>query len=554
MTEVPADIPARGMAAPAARTRVRHVAHAVRTAAPAPSPVDPGAGRAARRSRRESGRLVPLPADPGRATEVLYKHHGATVLRYAWHLLGRREDAEDATQATFLAVHGALASGTAVLQPAAWVLSIARNECMGRLRQAARGPAIGLLDAESQVPASGGVEHTAELRDEMRTAHHTLGLLPEPEREAFLLREWLGLHTGEVALALGLTSIEVETLAVRARRSLMLAVGGLEPAVGCAGTRAALEAGSLGRAGKVHLLRCPVCRGVRRALRAPDEAARSLLPDAGVAGRLAAVLPGFGLGGGGIVATIAAKTAAAPLLTKTAAVVAAALMTGAVGQEIRSTLPAHHRAHGGRAAVVRTAAPAPVRHLARASAALVTVSPRATAHASATAVTHGGVAREVHHERRGTSQGGRGDDGTSSRARGDGGTAGSQRHGDEGRGGEGTSSGGSGGDGQTSTGGSLSGSGRASGSGRDGGSSSGLGGGTGEQSGDLESSGSGDGKHFVATVAPAVTTGSDDGSAVSGSGDSGGSGDAAAAATSDHSGSGGSDGSGGATASTSGGD
>jgi RNA polymerase sigma factor (sigma-70 family) len=548
MTEVPAAIPVRGMAAPAARTRVRHVAQAIRTAAPAPSPVDPGAGRAARRSRRESGRLVPLPSDPGRATELLYKHHGGTVLRYAWHLLGRREDAEDATQATFLAVHGALASGTAVLQPAAWVLSIARNECMGRLRQAARGPAIGLLDAESQVPASGGVEHTAELRDEMRTAHHTLGLLPEPEREAFLLREWLGLQTGEVALALGLTPVEVETLAVRARRSLMLAVGGLEPAVGCAGTRAALEAGSLGRAGKVHLLRCPVCRGVRRALKAPDAAARSLLPDAGVAGRLAAVLPGFGLGGGGIVATIAAKTAAAPLLTKTAAVVVAALMTGAVGQEIRSTLPAHHRAHGGQAAVVRTAAPAPVRHAARASAALVTLSRRTTAHASATAVTHGGVAREVRHDGHGTSRGGRGDGGTSSRARGDGGRSGSQSHGDGGRGSDGKS----GGDGKASTGESHSGSGNAAGSGRDGGSPSGEG--SGDHSGDAKSSGSGDGKQFVATVVPAVATGSGGSADSSGSGDSGGSGDASAAATLDHSGSGGSDGSGGTTASTSGGD
>ncbi len=552
MTEIPAAIPGRGIAAPAARTRVRHVAQAIRTAAPAPSPVDPGAGRAARRSRRESGRLVPLPPDPGRATELLYKHHGGTVLRYAWHLLGRREDAEDATQATFLAVHGALASGTAVLQPAAWVLSIARNECMGRLRQAARGPAIGLLDAESQVPASGGVEHAAELRDEMRTAHHTLGLLPEPEREAFLLREWLGLQTGEVALALGLTSVEVETLAVRARRSLMLAVGGLEPAVGCAGTRAALEAGSLGRAGKVHLLRCPVCRGVRRALKAPDAAARSLLPDAGVAGRLAAVLPGFGLGGSGIVATIAAKTAAAPLLTKTAAVVAAALMTGAVGQEIRSTLPAHHRAHGGQAAVVRTAVPAPVRHAARASAALVTLSRRTTAHArcdgrDARRNRPRGPPRRTRDEPRRSRRSGHireharrrrqvGLAGATATA----GTGATARAAEMGRRAPANALGLRQGVRFRRDGSSSNGDGSASGSG--------------DHSGRRKSSGSGDAKQFVATAVPAVATGSDGGGDSSGSGESGGSGDTSAVATSDHSGSGGGDGSGGTTASTSGGD
>ncbi len=393
------------------------MAHAIRSAAPAPSPVDPGAGRATYGEHAETGRL---PSDPGRATEQLYRLHGGTVLRYAWHLLGRREDAEDATQATFLAVHGALARGTAVLQPGAWVLSIARNECMGRLRQTARGPAVDLLDGDSEIAAAGGVEQTAELHDEMRTARHALGLLPRPERDAFLLREWLGLPTGEVAVAIGVTALEVETLAVRARRSLMLAVGGLEPAAGCAGTRAALEAGTLGRAGKVHLLRCPVCRGVRRALRGPDASKRSLLPDAGVAGRLAAVLPGFGMGGGGVLAALTAKTAAAPLVTKAAWVVAAALMTGGVvGETIRSSLPAHHRAHGGQARALPVAAVA-VRHSSRASVALV-----ATRRTHAPVATRGGLALVSGHaaSRGGRSAGSRHGDGQGSSGHGDGGRA-----------------------------------------------------------------------------------------------------------------------------------
>ncbi len=179
---------------------------------------------------------------------MLYKRHGDTVFRYAWHLLGRREDAEDATQATFLAVHGALSGGTAVLESGAWVLRIARNECMGRLRQTARRPAVRSLDDGFEPPAVGGVERTAELRDEVRTTQKTLAGLPVPEREAFVLREWLGFESSEAALALGMTAGEVDGLATRARRSLVIAVGGLEPAISCSGTRAALEAGSLDRA------------------------------------------------------------------------------------------------------------------------------------------------------------------------------------------------------------------------------------------------------------------------------------------------------------------
>jgi RNA polymerase sigma factor (sigma-70 family) len=281
---------------------------------------------------------------------LLYKRHGGTVFRYAWHLLGRREDAEDATQATFLAVHGALASGTAVLEPGAWVLRIARNECMGRLRQTARRPALSSLDDGFELPAPGSVEWAAELRDEMRTARETLSCLPVAEREAFVLREWIGLEMGEVALALGLTTGDVEWLTARARRSLVLAVGGLEPAVGCAGTRAALEAGTLDRAGKVHLLRCPVCRGVRRALRPPAAGRKALAPAGVVAEQLANALPGFASGGGGIVAAFTAKAAAVPIATKAAAMVAAALVAGgAVEQTIRTTQPAHQGTHGGRA-------------------------------------------------------------------------------------------------------------------------------------------------------------------------------------------------------------
>jgi RNA polymerase sigma factor (sigma-70 family) len=333
----------------------------------APSPVHPGAGRSS-----------VLPRDPGRATESLYRRHGDTVFRYAWHLLGRREDAEDATQATFLAVHKSLAGGTAVLDSSSWVLRIARNECMGRLRQTARRPSVSLDDGFDP-PAAVGVERSAELRDEMRTAQKTLGSLPEPEREAFVMREWLGLEAGETALALGLDAGDVDGLASRARRSLVLAVGGLEPPLGCTGTRAALQAGSLDRAAKVHLLRCPVCRGVRRALRPPDAKARPLVVE-----RLSAAIPGFATGGGGVLAALTAKAATAPVLAKTAAIVVAAVAAGgAAEQAIVNAGPTHHgRSHGGHAQVARPAAAKPTQ---RSGAALaVQVTPPRTTHASAT--------------------------------------------------------------------------------------------------------------------------------------------------------------------------
>ena len=384
----------------------------------APSPVRAGAGRSA-----------VLPRDPGRATEALYKRHGETVFRYAWHLLGRREDAEDATQATFLAVHGALAGGTAVLESGAWVLRIARNECMGRLRQTARRPPVRSLDDGFDPPAAGGVEQSAELRDEMRTAQQTLGALPVPEREAFVLREWLGFGAGEAGLALGMTAGDVDGLAARARRSLVIAVGGLEPAISCAGTRAALEAGSLDRAAKVHLLRCPVCRGVRRALRPPDAAARPA-----VAQRLSAVIPGFATGGGGILAALTAKAATAPVLTKTAAIVAAAVATGgAVEQAIVREHFAHRAVHGGQAQTMRGAAAIPVTVIANDGTRGAAAAPRSSSSASfVRQTTRGAAATPVAAH---GSRSGAGDDNGHSHGRNDtvSGSSGHGRSGDGGR-------------------------------------------------------------------------------------------------------------------------
>ena len=237
----------------------------------------------------------------------------------------------------------------------------------------------------------------------MRTARLTLRGLPVPEREAFVLSEWLGLETGEVALALGVTVGDVEGLAGRARRSLVLAVGGLEPALGCSATRAALERGSLDRAGKVHLLRCPMCRGVRRALRAPETTVGSRVPIAVVAERLADALPGFASGGGGIVAVLTAKAAAAPLLAKTAAVVAAAIVTaGVAGHAIQETHLTHHRSaaalvRGGQAHEVAAPSTTPRTHAAIAVApAAATSHGTAVVYQAATAAkpaTRGGAAR-----------------------------------------------------------------------------------------------------------------------------------------------------------------
>ncbi len=296
-----------------------------------------------------------LPADPSRATAALYRRHGATVYRYAWHMLGSREDAEDATQATFLSVHTALTSSTPVREPQAWVLKIARNECLARIAAGGRRPRSASLDdrraAEVAAPAP-SVPREVELRSDLQAARAALGRLPTSQRDAFVLREWLGLSTSEVASSLGTSVSAVDALLNRARRELIRVLGGADEAgaAGCVRTCESLADDSIDRATRAHLVRCRSCRAVRRALQPQLVVARSLIPSAALAGRLGDSLPGFAagssggavagsaaVGGGGLVAeAVVAKLAAGPAALKGAAVVVASVAAVGGGVAIES--------------------------------------------------------------------------------------------------------------------------------------------------------------------------------------------------------------------------
>src|SRR5918999_2249642 len=70
---------------------------------------------------------------PGAASaasfERLYRRHVRDVYRLAAGLLDNAQDAEDATQTTFLRAYRALERGERVRNVHAWLLAIARNVC-----------------------------------------------------------------------------------------------------------------------------------------------------------------------------------------------------------------------------------------------------------------------------------------------------------------------------------------------------------------------------------------------------------------------------------------
>lgn len=152
------------------------------------------------------------------ATRDLYERYARQIFAYCLHQLGNREEAEDATQSTFLNVFRGYQRGVDPEFESAWVYKIAQNVCLTRQRSSSRRRRVetpGDLDAMQDILPS----HQAD-SDELIRLPEALGEMPEQQRRALLLREWQGLSYKEIADELGLSQAAVETLLFRARRTL----------------------------------------------------------------------------------------------------------------------------------------------------------------------------------------------------------------------------------------------------------------------------------------------------------------------------------------------
>jgi RNA polymerase sigma factor (sigma-70 family) len=162
---------------------------------------------------RASAAVVEAEAEAARA---LYERYSRQVFGFCLQRLGNREEAEDATQTTFLNAFRGLKRGVAPEFEAAWLLKIAHNVCLTRRRSAFRRRRVEMPgDLESLHLAT----QPAEI-DELIRLPEALRGMPGRQRQALFLREWQGLSYKEIARELGLSQPAVETLLFRARRSL----------------------------------------------------------------------------------------------------------------------------------------------------------------------------------------------------------------------------------------------------------------------------------------------------------------------------------------------
>lgn len=199
------------------------------------------------------------------ALEQLMRRYNQTLYRAVRSILKDESEAEDAVQEAYLSAYRAVGTFRGEARVSTWLVRIAVNEALGRLRRSERRAEVISLYDDPAGPGSGSdaleaaadvadLPEDAVMRSEVRRVIEAqIDRLPEAFRVVFVLRAIEEFTVDETAECLGLQAATVRTRYFRARGLLREALAreidlNLETAFGFAGARCdRIVAGVLGR-------------------------------------------------------------------------------------------------------------------------------------------------------------------------------------------------------------------------------------------------------------------------------------------------------------------
>ncbi|MDH4197377.1 MAG: sigma-70 family RNA polymerase sigma factor [Candidatus Aminicenantes bacterium] len=152
----------------------------------------------------------------------LYEEHRERVFRTAYRYSGRREDAEDIMQETFIKAFSRLRTFDFRVSPnfSSWLLSICINTALDSLRRRERrrdAKHVSLADLPAEIPAGDpGPEETAAHRLAVERVRETLRILSPQQRAMFDMRYTEHMDIKDIAGDLGCSESNVKTQLFRA--------------------------------------------------------------------------------------------------------------------------------------------------------------------------------------------------------------------------------------------------------------------------------------------------------------------------------------------------
>ena len=144
------------------------------------------------------------------ALHELYLQTSASVYGFALSITKNTHDAEDVLQDTFIIVHRKAKDYSSSGKALAWILTIAKNLSLMKLREKGRTTDIDELSNDARFSVSDGT-------DEMLILRSALSILDEEERNVVMLHSITGLRFKEIS---GLLELPLGTVLSKYHRAI----------------------------------------------------------------------------------------------------------------------------------------------------------------------------------------------------------------------------------------------------------------------------------------------------------------------------------------------
>ena len=168
-----------------------------------------------------------LSGDPEAFGEIVRRWE-RRIFALAFGMLGREEDARDATQETFLAAFRNLRGFRGEAKVSSWLHRIAVNQCITRQRRTKVRSETALEDEAEKnaavfaLPASVSPARTAEAREQSGAVRRAVCALPPELRQIVVMKEFEELTFQEISEALDVPLSTVKSRLYTALRQLQM--------------------------------------------------------------------------------------------------------------------------------------------------------------------------------------------------------------------------------------------------------------------------------------------------------------------------------------------
>ena len=163
------------------------------------------------------------------AFEILVNRHQTSVLNLIYRFIGDRTRAKDLVQEVFLRVWQSAKSYEPKAKFTTWIYRITANLCLNELKSSRRKKWLQFLRfgdnlentvEETLVDDTPSPEDILLAKERSRQIANALQSLPQNQRMALILKRYDDLSYQEIAKVIGCSVSAVESLLVRAKRSL----------------------------------------------------------------------------------------------------------------------------------------------------------------------------------------------------------------------------------------------------------------------------------------------------------------------------------------------